>query len=178
MHAVAAGDKHSMVLKQDGSVWTAGENIHGQLGDGSTIRRRIFVKVVSAGVTAVAAGDSYSMVLKQDGSVWATGSNSNGKLGIRWVLMSSHSFVEVISDRAKAVAAGSSFSMVLKEDGSVWAAGRWFMSMDMAGDAFEEGGKGGSFEVETGTATFGPSGAIDMQTGAVNILSQLKYSTE
>ena len=28
-HTSGAGDKHSMVLKQDGSVWTAGENIHG-----------------------------------------------------------------------------------------------------------------------------------------------------
>ena len=30
------GSSHSMVLKQDGSVWVTGKNEYDQLGDGST----------------------------------------------------------------------------------------------------------------------------------------------
>lgn len=49
--AIAAGSFHSMVIKTDGSVWAAGNNEKGQLGDGdgSKIHRPSFVKVVSPG---------------------------------------------------------------------------------------------------------------------------------
>ena len=33
--AIAAGDWHSMVLKNNGDVWTTGFNRYGQLGDGT-----------------------------------------------------------------------------------------------------------------------------------------------
>ena len=42
---IAAGDWHSMLLKQDGTVWTAGANNHGQLGDGTNTARKNFVQV-------------------------------------------------------------------------------------------------------------------------------------
>ena len=42
---VAAGTSHSMVLKQDGSLWAAGLNRDGQFGDGSTKSSTSFVRV-------------------------------------------------------------------------------------------------------------------------------------
>ena len=79
--AIAAGMRHSIVLGRDGSVWTAGSNAHGQLGDGTRLTRHIFVQVVSSGAQAVAAGGSHTMMIDQDDSVWATGSNEYGQLG-------------------------------------------------------------------------------------------------
>ena len=38
-----------MILKRDGSVWAAGNNHYGQLGDGTTTDRSSFVEVVSSG---------------------------------------------------------------------------------------------------------------------------------
>ena len=70
-----------MMVKQDGSVWATGSNIHGQLGDGSTTDRNSFVKVKSSGATAVAAGFAHTMVLTQDGGVWTTGWNLYGQCG-------------------------------------------------------------------------------------------------
>ena len=49
MKTVAAGHIHSIVLKQDGSVWAAGRNDNGQLGDGSNADRNKFVQVMSGG---------------------------------------------------------------------------------------------------------------------------------
>ena len=110
------------MLKQDGTVWTTGENKYGQLGDGSTLAKSSFVQVLSSGAKAIAAGYDHSMVLKQDGSVWTTGDNKYGQLGDGSTLAES-SFVQVISSWAKAIAAGYDHSMVLKQDGSVWTTG-------------------------------------------------------
>ena len=79
--SAAAGYRHTMMLKQDGSVWVTGSNTYGQLGDGSYTDRRNFVRVVSSGAIVVAAGKHHSMVLQQDGGLWATGRNTFGQLG-------------------------------------------------------------------------------------------------
>ena len=78
--AIAAGFLHSMVLEEDGTVWATGRNDYGQLGDGSKISKKLFVRV-SSGAQAVAAGGWHSMLLKHDGSFWATGANNEGQLG-------------------------------------------------------------------------------------------------
>ena len=49
VQAISAGYSHSMMLKQDGSVWATGYNRNGQLGDGTTTSKTSFVKVVSSG---------------------------------------------------------------------------------------------------------------------------------
>ena len=45
--AVSGGWWHSMVLKTDGTVWAAGKNRDGELGDGTANNQRYFVKVLS-----------------------------------------------------------------------------------------------------------------------------------
>ena len=77
---ISAGRRHSVVLKKDGSVWATGYNRYGQLGDGFSTKREVFVKVIS-GVKIIGAGAFHTMVLKEDGSIWATGSNKDGQFG-------------------------------------------------------------------------------------------------
>ena len=79
--AVAAGTRHSMVLADDGSVWTTGYNMHGELGDGSAIDKASFLRVITYGAKAIAAGGYHSMVINKDGSILATGSNEFGQIG-------------------------------------------------------------------------------------------------
>ena len=78
---LALCDQHSIILKQDGSVWSTGFNEDGQLGDGSIIDKVKFTHVFSGDAKAVAAGNDHSLVLKRDGSVWTTGQNVHGQLG-------------------------------------------------------------------------------------------------
>ena len=120
--AIAAGDFHSIVLKRDGSVWAAGRNNNGQLGDGSKDDRSRFVKVMSSDAANVAAGSYHSVVVKQDGSVWTAGCNQYGQIG-DGLTTDRVNYVKVVSSKAKAVAAGGQHSMMLKQDGSVWATG-------------------------------------------------------
>ncbi|MBI5770408.1 MAG: immunoglobulin domain-containing protein [Verrucomicrobia bacterium] len=77
---VFAGSYHLLVLKTNGTLWAAGYNGHGQLGDGTTTTRTALVQVASNVVTA-AAGTSHSLFVKADGSLWAMGYNSDGELG-------------------------------------------------------------------------------------------------
>ena len=49
VQAIAAGSSHSMVMKQDGTVWATGKNYYGQLGDGTRTNSKKFKKVMSSG---------------------------------------------------------------------------------------------------------------------------------
>ena len=122
--AVAAGDMHSIVLKRDGSVWAAGRNDNGQLGDGSYNTQRSFVKVIPRHGLFIAAGGDHSLVVKQDGSVWATGRNEYGQLGDGSLSdRTTYVLCYMMSKGAKTVAAGTHHSLILMTDGDVWAAG-------------------------------------------------------
>ncbi len=84
---VSAGADHSMIVMTDGSLWAAGSNDNGQLGDGSTTDRLTPVKVKTAGgaamteVKQVSSGANHSMILKKNGDLWAVGLNKYGQLG-------------------------------------------------------------------------------------------------
>ena len=114
-----------MVLKSDGSVWAAGANFYGQLGDGTIVPTDTFVKTLSGGVKAMAAGDFHSLVIKQDGSLWATGHKVYGQLGdgSEKTKIYRYTYIKVVMNRVTAVAAGEQHSLCLKQDGSVWATG-------------------------------------------------------
>ena len=119
--AVAAGGYHSIILRVDGTVWTTGWNMYGQLGDGTTIDRN-FYHVVSSNAKAIAAGTRHSIVLKMDGSVWTTLFDIDTQPD-DFLEEERGIFIQVISDGAEAVAASNYHTLVLKEDDSVWAAG-------------------------------------------------------
>ena len=44
--AIAAGMSHSLVLKTDGNVWATGDNLYGQLGDGSDDNKNELMQVI------------------------------------------------------------------------------------------------------------------------------------
>ena len=81
--AIAAGGRHTIALKSDGSVWAWGYNSFGELGDGSTIEKHTPVPVsnLSSGVAAIAAGQWHTVALKSNNSVWGWGANGSGQLG-------------------------------------------------------------------------------------------------
>jgi alpha-tubulin suppressor-like RCC1 family protein len=79
--AIAAGQYHNLFLKNDGSLWTVGWNIAGQLGDGTVNGTNNLVQIVPSGVVAISGGGEHSLFLKSDGSLWSMGWNNYGQLG-------------------------------------------------------------------------------------------------
>ncbi|WP_147447134.1 Ig-like domain-containing protein [Corallococcus sp. CA054B] len=130
---LAAGQFHTLALKQDGTVWAWGNNGEGQLGDGTTTDRLTPVQVPGlTGVAALAAGLSHSLALKQDGTVWAWGYNAYGQLGDGTTIRRLTPVQAPGLTGITALAAGAGHTLALKQDGSVWAWG--FNSQGQLGD--------------------------------------------
>lgn len=120
--AISGGERHSLALKSDGTVWAWGDNVYGQLGDETTIDSNMPVQVRGLkDVIAIAAGAYHSLALKKDNTVWAWGSNGSGELG-DGTYENKNKPVQVLED-VKAVAAGYSHSLALKKNETVWAWG-------------------------------------------------------
>ena len=78
--SVSAGTRHTLVVRSDGSLWAMGNNVYGQLGDGTTADRTTPVFVMD-GVQAVDAKGYQTLIMKTDGSLWVAGRNQYGQLG-------------------------------------------------------------------------------------------------
>jgi hypothetical protein len=71
----------SLALKTDGTLWGAGTNDLGQLGDGSQFSQLSFAQLLS-GVTSISAQPwAQTLVLKADGSLWGAGWSGREELG-------------------------------------------------------------------------------------------------
>jgi alpha-tubulin suppressor-like RCC1 family protein len=83
MQAVAAKGEFSCALTTAGGVRCWGANSHGELGDGTTVRRPAPVPVtgLGSGVKAIAPGDTHTCALTTAGAVLCWGNNTLGQLG-------------------------------------------------------------------------------------------------
>ncbi|MEI6228897.1 MAG: hypothetical protein WCP11_02670, partial [Candidatus Saccharibacteria bacterium] len=80
---IAVGRDHAMALKNDGTVWVAGDSSAGMLGDGVPPHLQFsWLDTGITGATQIAAGEYYSLILKSDGTVIGAGQNTNCQLGV------------------------------------------------------------------------------------------------
>ncbi|MBI3354699.1 MAG: RCC1 repeat- and reductase domain-containing protein [Nitrospirae bacterium] len=125
--AIAGGGVHTIVLKNDGTVWAWGNNEFGQLGNGTISYYNPTPVQVSGlvGVTAIAGGEGYhTIALRNDGTVWAWGKNDYGQLGDG---TTTHRNIPIhVSGLTsiEAIAGGGNHTIALKNDGTVWAWGQ------------------------------------------------------
>lgn len=83
--ALTSAGNHSLGLRANGTAWSWGSNLNGQLGDGSitTASKSSPVAVVGgfADWTQLSAGLSHSMGIRSNGTAWAWGQGTSGQLG-------------------------------------------------------------------------------------------------
>lgn len=123
---VSCGSIHTAAIKNDGTLWTFGYNIVGQLGDNTTTNRSSPVQTVTFGNKwkQVACGYYHTVAINTDGTLWTWGWNSNGQLGDN-TTVSKSSPVQTVAfgNNWKQVACGYHHTGAIKMDGTLWVWG-------------------------------------------------------
>jgi alpha-tubulin suppressor-like RCC1 family protein len=74
------GTSFGIGIKDDGSLWTVGDNVAGQLGDGTLVNRSSPVQIGTSSWSQVSAGNGVAGALMADGTLWTWGSGNLGGL--------------------------------------------------------------------------------------------------
>jgi alpha-tubulin suppressor-like RCC1 family protein len=117
---IAAGGYDILYLTSDGSFWGAGQNVSGELGDGTYWQHYPPELIVDSGdVTAIAAGQDHTLFIR-GGNLWAMGRNVNGQLGDG----TSNNYtnrpeqIMLTTGTVGAIAAGGNHSLFIKSSGA------------------------------------------------------------
>lgn len=153
---VRAGCFSTLALASSGRVYAWGDNSAGQLGDGTTITRKVPVRVklpAGARVTAIRAGCANSFALTSGGRVYAWGYNQYGDLGDGSHHNARHLPVRVrlpAGTTIRAITAGCDHAMAITSAGRLLAWGR---------NTYGQLGNGGTTDSDVPVRVALPSGA-------------------
>ena len=118
---ITGGDRVSIAIKSDGTIWAWGDNPMQYRG---TYRTKNPTQIAGlSDMKAVALGGNHTIAVKTDGTVWAWGSNWLGVLGDGTETDRSTPVQVIGLSNVVAVGAGAQHSIALKTDGTVWTWG-------------------------------------------------------
>lgn len=83
--AVATGRMHSLILTDEGDVYSCGDNRCGQCGIGNkkdSVSKPTRIDYSGSPIKKIACGDDFSLILNSDGDVFSFGSPEHGQLGL------------------------------------------------------------------------------------------------
>ena len=120
---IASGEGHVCARLEEGGVRCWGNNVHGQLGDGTREPRRSPVQVPVEGAAELCAGRDHSCARLQDGTVSCWGLALEGQLGDGESHRpeGSHPLPVAVSDlqSVTGISCGSNHTCALLQDGTV-----------------------------------------------------------
>ena len=127
--SVQAGGFQSMGQQIDGTLWSWGNNVSGQLGIGNLEAQTSPVQInEDTDWVTYSLGVNHVMAIKENGTLWLWGSNANDQLG-DGTGQNSLVPIQIGADTDwMEVSAGRSFSLALKQDGTLWAWGANFFN--------------------------------------------------
>ena len=124
---VYCGGNHTIILKNDGTLWGCGSNYYGQLGLGDTAHRYTFTEITTNtnDIKSIYCGAFYTLILKNDSTLWACGRNDSGQLGLG-DSYNRYTFTQIITNAndIKEIYCGWSYTIILKNDGTLWSTGQ------------------------------------------------------
>lgn len=119
--AIAAGARHSMALKRDGTVWAWGLNASGQLGINASVgQTHVPTQLQLTGVTHISSGENHGMALAE-GVAYGWGLNDECHLGIG--SRSNARTPVALRSGVVDIDGGEFQSIFTLADGSVWRSG-------------------------------------------------------
>lgn len=123
--AIGHNSKFYATVKTDGTLWAWGNNVYGQLGDGTTLSKSSPVQVGTANNwIQVAQGQFHTVAIDTDGKIWSWGRNNYGQLGDGTFNNSSTPNQIGSSTIWSKVVCGLNSTMAIKTNGTLWGWGR------------------------------------------------------
>lgn len=123
-----AGQAYAFFIKEDGTLWSVGDNTSGcsGVGDAAASHKEIMQVGTDTGWEQVACSRFFGhsvLAIKTDGTLWAWGDNNSGTLGTGNTA-SSTTPIQVGTDTDwKQVVTGNNATIALKKDGTLWGWG-------------------------------------------------------
>jgi len=124
---VSGGTTHTAAIKTDGTLWTWGNGIVGQLGDATVTSVSTPVTTFSGGNDwkQVSTGNFQTAAIKTDGTLWVWGGANVGQLGNGVTTGNISTPITTFAGGTnwKQVSAGSQHTTAIKTDGTLWTWG-------------------------------------------------------
>jgi hypothetical protein len=124
---VVCGFGYTTAIKTDGTLWSWGNNVYGQLGDNTKTQRVTPIQEFTLGTSwkQIACGFYHTVAIKSDGTLWSWGLSSDGQLGYN----SSNQKCTPVQEfyggtNWKQVAGGQYHTAAIKTDGTLWCWGK------------------------------------------------------
>ncbi|WP_447636918.1 T9SS type A sorting domain-containing protein [Flavobacterium microcysteis] len=115
---------HSMALKTNGTLWSWGNNLYGQLGDDTLTNKNQPVQIgTDANWLAIAAGSVHSVAIKANGTLWTWGWNGLRQLGDGTNVDKRIPTQIGTATNWKSIDVGYIHNFGIKTDGTLWAWG-------------------------------------------------------
>lgn len=125
---VACGDYSTTIIKTDGTLWSCGYNLYGELADNTSTDRSSPVQTIARGNNwkSVSHGSTHVASIKTDGTLWLWGDNFNGQMGNSTSNNSYSSPIQTIASGSnwEVVSCGMAYTAGIKTDGTLWMWGR------------------------------------------------------
>ncbi|KAM8967986.1 probable E3 ubiquitin-protein ligase HERC6 isoform X1 [Sarcophilus harrisii] len=125
----ACGERHSLLLLADGTVWSCGNNSYGQLGRKNIKKSKRPAPIQALEtqvVVSVSCGKEHSLAICKTGRIYSWGSGSRGQLGIKEVkdqCSIPKNIAALSRDKIIQVSCGHYHSIALTQDGKVFSWG-------------------------------------------------------
>jgi alpha-tubulin suppressor-like RCC1 family protein len=124
---VSSANIHTAAIKTDGTLWTWGRNVFGQLGINNAVNRTTPVTTFAGGTNwkQVSCGFDHTAAIKTDGTLWIWGRGDSGRLGDNNATTQKNTPVTTFAGGTnwKQVSTGGDFTAAIKTDGTLWVWG-------------------------------------------------------
>ena len=134
---ICCGGYHTIILKNDGTLWGCGQNEYGQLGLGDAKNRTTFTQITTntSDVKSIYCGYRYTIILKNDGTLWGCGHNAYYQLGLG-DSSDRNTFTQISTNvyDIKSVYCTYRNTFILKNDGTLWGCGNNYKGQLGIGD--------------------------------------------
>lgn len=121
-----AGYYHTLIVKENGELWTFGYNYHEQLGhteNKGTSNPNPIPKQVMTNVRSVSGGGNHTLVVKENSELWSFGYNYHGQLGFNENSSTANGSPKMVMTNVKKVSTGYYHTLVIKSNGGLWSFG-------------------------------------------------------